>query len=87
MDMVCNNCGKKQPLRNKEYLLPILLLSVLIGTSASTSFQHVLASPNRAACATGLDNLVIVEYVLDTLSDSVLCLYRSGADTTMRETV
>jgi hypothetical protein len=73
-------------LQNSKYLVGIALLSVLIGTSASSSFQNVSASPNRAACATGLDNPVFDPGILDTLSDAALCLWRSGPDTTMRET-
>jgi hypothetical protein len=78
-------------LGNTKYLLAIAWLSVLIGASTSNPFQGISASPEREACIAELlqiqgtlNELPAVD-VLDTFSNSVICLSQSGSDTAMAE--
>ena len=75
----------------KMYLLALVWLAVLIGSSVSSSFQHISASSEREACVTALlqiqGNLtMMISNGLDTLSDAVICLSLSESDTTVRGT-
>ena len=75
----------------KMYLLALVWLAVLIGSSASSSFQHISASSEREACVTASlqiqGNLtMMISNGLDTLSDAVICLSLSESDTTVRGT-
>ena len=77
-------------MRNSKYLLAIVWLSVLIGASASNSFQRVSASTEREACVTGLVQIqgnpdaTVIES-LNSISNAVECLSLSESNTTERK--
>ena len=68
-------------------MLATFWLSVLIGTSASSSFQHVSASPEKEACVTALiqaqGDFTTFSDPFGTVSDAVICLSQSEPDTTI----
>ena len=69
-------------MENSKYLLTIVWLSVLIGASASNSFQRVSATTEREACVTGLVQIQVNPDVdllalVDTILNAVTCLART----------
>jgi hypothetical protein len=61
-------------LGTSRYLLGVALLSVLIGVSASNSFQHVSASPNKEACVAMLLRNPEPANSFTVLPDAIICL-------------
>ena len=77
-------------MENSKYLLAIVWLSVLIGASASNSFQRVSATTEREACVTGLVQIQGnydargINFI-DSLSNAIECISLSGLDTIERK--